>query len=103
MINTFRIKRKILTSRDLIRSYQKDIDAIKNSPVVLDFFNVEFVSRSAVHELLKLKEEYKIKENKYLIFKNTNDDISKMFEIVAQSMAIKKKPVSNIKLKKMFA
>lgn len=103
MTNIFKIKRKILTSRDLIRDYQKDINTIKNDTVILDFSKVEFASRSAIHELLKLKEEYKIKKNKYLIFKNTSEDILNMFKIVAQSMAIKKEPVSNIKLKNIFA
>ena len=102
MNNTIKIKRKILTSRDLIRDYQKEINAIKNDTVILDFSAVEFISRSATHEFLKLKEEYKIKNNKYLIFKKTSEDISKMFEIVAQSMAIKKEPVSNIKMENIF-
>ncbi len=98
-----KIKRKILSSRDLIRDYQKEIEKAKDNSVVLDFSNVDFISRSAAHEFLKLKEEYKVKKNKYLIFENTNEDISKMFEIVARSMAIKKEPVSNIKLDNIFA
>ena len=103
MSNLIKLKRKILSSRDLVRDYQKKITSIEDNTVILDFSDVEFISRSAAHEFLKLKEEYKIKDNKYLTFKNTSEDVSKMFEIVAQSMAIKKEPVSNIKLENVFA
>ncbi len=104
MSNIYKINRKILTSRDIVKKYKKIIDNIHNDVVVLDFSNVDFISRSTAHEFLKLKEYYKVKKSKYLEIQNINEDISKMFEIVAKSMVIRKKqPELKIVTKEVFA
>jgi len=83
-----------------MRSYKAKIDKVNN----LDFSNVEFISRSAAHELLKIREEYKVNENKYLNIKNANENVFKMLEIVAKSMVVKKEvPKLNLVKRRIFA
>ncbi|OGI30895.1 MAG: hypothetical protein A2271_03160 [Candidatus Moranbacteria bacterium RIFOXYA12_FULL_35_19] len=92
-INLFREIAPIIGSRDLIDSLEKVISASKYNLVDLDFQKVEFVSRSAAHALLVMKEDFsrKTKNKKEIAFVNANEDIEKMLRIVAANRALPKK------------
>ena len=60
--------------------------------VVLDFSKVKFVSRSAAHALLLLKEkiESKTSNRKEISFINVDNDVAEMLRLVAANRALPK-------------
>lgn len=89
-INVSEILAKIIGSRDLADTLKDAILKTNTNVVDLDFSEVEFVSRSAAHELLSMKEDLKRKflNKKEINFVNTNEDATKMFRVVAANKAI---------------
>lgn len=87
----------IISSRDIVDRLNAHIKAISTKQVSLDFKRVEFVSRSAAHELLTIKEDWKRKKlfrDKEINFINTNEEVSTMLRVVASNRAVPKaKPV----------
>ena len=83
----------IVSSRDVINNLKNEISKLRPKIVLLDFSNVQFVSRSAAHELLSLKEDLKRKvfKKKKVEFINTNEDVKKMLRIVAMNKAVPEK------------
>ena len=77
----------IISSRDVIDLLKSQILKSDIKSVVLDFTDVQFISRSAAHELLLVKEELRHK-NKELSFENTNQDVTEMLRIVAANRAL---------------
>ena len=71
----------ILTTRDSIGSVKLRLEKAKRA--VLDFQNVEFVSRSAAHAIL-LYLEHSGKEVELI---NMNPSVKKMFELVRNQLA----------------
>ncbi|OGY84908.1 MAG: hypothetical protein A3F54_04145 [Candidatus Kerfeldbacteria bacterium RIFCSPHIGHO2_12_FULL_48_17] len=65
---------------------------MKTKEVKLDFSDVEFVSRSAVHEFLSLRNQLQKKswKKKNIEFTNTNESVKEMFRTVAANIAIPK-------------
>jgi len=53
----------IISSRDVIDALEKDIIKTKAKSVDLDFTDVKFISRSAAHSLLLLKERLQAKKH----------------------------------------
>ncbi len=93
----------ILGSRDVIQVLDRLIKEAKNNLVELDFAKVDFISRSAAHELISLKEKL-ARQSKTISFVNTSQDVAKMLRIVAANRALPPKkpaefkaPVVNIK------
>jgi anti-anti-sigma regulatory factor len=81
----------VLASRDLISTLKNEIEKTAAKQVQLDFSNVEFVSRSAAHELLRLKETITAQASKISIeFINANDEVARMLRTVASNRAIPK-------------
>lgn len=74
------VKIPIISSRDIIHVIYKAIK--KHKKVILDFEKIEFISRSAIDELLNLKSKINNIE-----FTNMNDEIVKVLRIVAASKA----------------
>lgn len=91
----------ILASRDITRSLKKLILAARTPEVSLDFKNVEFISRSAAHELLLLQDELAKwpPQAIALSFINTNKDVAAMFQVVASSRISPKKRPSDLHIK----
>ncbi|MDD5547347.1 MAG: STAS domain-containing protein [Candidatus Pacebacteria bacterium] len=89
VIKVAKVLAPILGSRDVIDSLKSYILKSNEKMVVLDFKDVQFISRSAAHELLLIKEELSQK-NKELSFENTNDDIAEMLRVVAANRALPK-------------
>ena len=67
----------IVGSRDVVKTLERRMDTAKK--IVLDFKNVEFVSRSAAHVLLEYKRN---NANKVIEFRNMNQSVEKMFYLV---------------------
>lgn len=87
-INLLKKIAKNISSRDVVQKLNPIIEKIDAKRIELDFKEIEFVSRSAAHELLLIKEKWFHKQKKKLIFQNTNDDVKKMIKAVASSRAI---------------
>lgn len=94
---------KIVSSRDLVSNLEKEITKQKHDTVNLDFTDVEFISRSAAHELLRLQEKMRTKtfKKKIVLFVNTNNDIKKMLRTVASNKAVPESPKPKILLEKI--
>ncbi len=67
-----------LNSRFSVRSI---LSKIKNEDVIIDFININFISRSAAHELLYSVDKFAEKGVK-IIFKNLNTEVQQMLNKV---------------------
>lgn len=87
----------ILSSRDIVDELRTIINKTDSESVDLDFQKVEFVSRSATHELILVKEDFKRKRlnKKEVSFINTSNSVKEMFRVVAANRTLPK----DIKLK----
>lgn len=90
-INIATVVAPILASRDVISVLRSEIEK-NNTPLIqLNFEHVEFISRSAAHELLRLKEWFANQDQKRTIeLTNTNEDVAKMLRAVASNRAVPK-------------
>lgn len=100
--NTIRLFKEIaknISSRDVVQRLNPIIQKNKLKRIDIDFNGVEFVSRSAAHELLLIKEYWFHEEQKKLIFQNTNEEVKEMIKAVASSRAIpnKSKSIGHLK------
>jgi len=89
----------IINSRDIVFSLKRVIAKSWTKAIDLDFNNVEFVSRSAAHELLLLRDSLNSRffMRKEINFVNANNDVTNMLRIVAASrVAPKPKEESHI-------
>jgi anti-anti-sigma regulatory factor len=94
----------IIGSRDLVDSLEKSVSGSKADSVELDFKNVTFVSRSAAHALLIMKEDFLRKASsskKDISFVNVNEDIETMLRTVAANRALPKKKEIEFKPERM--
>ncbi len=89
IIQIAKVLAPIVGSRDVVDLLRTPALNSSTKLVVLSFQDVEFISRSAAHELLLIKEELRLK-NKELIFDNTNKDITEMLRVVAANRALPK-------------
>lgn len=91
-INVAKELAPILASRDITAKLASLVAKTESRSVDLDFSEVEFISRSAAHELLSLKNDFKNKwfKNKELNFVNVNDNIKEMLRVVAANIAMPK-------------
>ncbi|OGZ18651.1 MAG: hypothetical protein A2Z68_01175 [Candidatus Nealsonbacteria bacterium RBG_13_38_11] len=87
-INIANLLAPIISSRDIIDILEKSIKKTDSRSVNLDFINVKFISRSAAHALLLMKERLQTK--KELSFINTNEDITNMLRAVAANRIVPK-------------
>ncbi len=80
---------KTISSRDVCLELVKFIKSAKEKIVCLDFTLVEFISRSAAHELLMIRADFERKRlfKKKIEFINLNDDVKNMIRIVAANLA----------------
>ncbi len=88
ILNVAELLAKIISSRDIIEILEEKIKKVDTKSVILDFTNVKFISRSAAHSLLLLKD--KLKNNKDVSFANAEKDVSEMLRIVAANRAYPK-------------
>lgn len=93
-INVAQKLSKTLSSRDILEVLVKEIKSVKEKQVNLDFREVELISRSVAHELLKIQVDFERKKifKKIVNFVNTNEEVSKMLRIVASNLALPNSP-----------
>lgn len=79
----------IVSSRDIAASLENDIKESHADKIQLDFSDVDFVSRSAAHQFLQMKESFQnINPQRELSFQNTNSEVKEMFRIIAANRAV---------------
>lgn len=93
-IDVAKILAPIVSSRDLIDIVRKEIMKNIDARIQLDFKDVNFISRSAAHEMLVMKEDLarKTLRKKEISFVNTNPTVKEMFRVVAANRAVPQKP-----------
>lgn len=99
VINISREIAPILNSRDVIRDLSRMVKKLKSKKIDLDFKDVKFVSRSAAHELLILKE--KLSMQKDIKFVNSNSEVENMIRLVASNRAVSKKEKIDFKVERI--
>jgi anti-anti-sigma regulatory factor len=77
----------IVGSRDVVNQLAPIIKATNEKAVYLDFSDIEFISRSAAHELLQLKDSF-AEVNKSVYFINLPTPVEQMLEVVAVNRAV---------------
>jgi len=92
IVNVAELLAAIISSRDVAEVLETEIKKADTESVVLNFANVKFISRSAAHSLLLLKDKLK---NKFLYkkdvsFINADNDVLEMLRIVAANRAYPK-------------
>lgn len=102
IINVAKILAPIVGSRDLMPVLAEAINKADAKSVDLDFREVEFVSRSAAHALLLMKEDLQRKwlNKKYIAFVNASNNVQEMFRVVASNRAVPKLNNLDIKIEK---
>lgn len=93
----------VISSRDLVDNLKKSVKKVDAERVYLDFSEVKFVSRSAAHALLLMKEDLKrnLIGKKEIVFINANSDVEKMLRIVAANLALPKKNKTDFEIERI--
>lgn len=87
-------KNSVLSRAAVINLF--DIDFSKAKTVEIDFSTIDFVSRSATHQLIKEKERLEKTLPVKVNFLNLNKKVKEMFEVVSKSIETPKPQVSTI-------
>jgi len=95
-INLFEIFSRFIILRRDVASLKKKILKLKKDSVIFDFNRIEFISRSAIHEIILTKKELE-DHSIEIVFENMSVDIEKSIEKVKNT----KKKKEKIKLKKI--
>lgn len=84
----------VIGSRDIADHLKNIVKNSREKAIDLDFQNVEFISRSASHELLLIKEDLRRQfiNKKDIFFINTNEAVTEMFRVIAANRAVPKAP-----------
>ncbi len=99
-INMATLVAPIISSRDVFLAVREEIERQSQPVVQLDFADVQFISRSAAHELLQMKEQLANKEPKVQVeFQDTSGDVAKMLRVVASNRAVPKEPTEPTEIK----
>ena len=90
----------IVGSRDVVSNLKKIIEKAHAKAINLDFSAVEFISRSAAHELLVLKEKLNKSffKKKVINFINASDNVTEMFRTVAANRALPKSKTKELEI-----
>jgi hypothetical protein len=89
----------IVASRDAVATLEKKISQSSANSIQVNLENVDFISRSAAHELLQVKESLASHTPKKTIeFTNANDTVATMIRVVAsnRAMPLKRPILTNI-------
>lgn len=79
-----------ISSREIVKDFlEKMIKKINNETIYLNFSKIEFISRSAAHELLKMKERIENNDEtpKEVIFTEMDENVASMIRVVAANKA----------------
>lgn len=90
----------IISSRDVMSAVREEVERQLQPVVQLDFADVQFISRSAAHELLQMKEQLANKDPKIQVeFQNTSGDVAKMLRVVASNRAVPQQSIESAEIK----
>ncbi|KKT87159.1 MAG: hypothetical protein A2119_02940 [Candidatus Colwellbacteria bacterium GWA2_46_10] len=90
-INIARLIAPVISSRDVMGTLRTEINVTDTQVVSLDFKDVDFISRSAAHELLSVKEDLvRKRDKKEIYFVNLNNPVRDMFRATAANRAAPK-------------
>jgi hypothetical protein len=100
-IDVAKLVAPIVGSRDVVDLLRAALKKTHAKSVDLDFCDVEFVSRSAAHELLSMKNELarQLIAKQDVAFVNMRDEVRDMFRVVAANIAAPKITSSTIRMK----
>lgn len=99
-INMATLVAPIISSRDVMSAVREEVERQLQPVVQLDFADVQFISRSAAHELLQMKEQLAHKDPKIQVeFQNTSGDVAKMLRVVASNRAVPQQPIESAEIK----
>lgn len=88
-----------ILTRNSMNAFFKKINSFKDSDIVIDFRNVNFISRSSAAEYIKQREE----TNKNLMEKNMPNEVRSMFYVVVKQLkSVNFKFTKEISLGKMI-
>lgn len=92
VLDIAKIAAPIIGSRDVAHNLRKSIMRSRSYNILLDFKSVDFISRSAAHELLSLKEilRHNFLFKKEIVFVNVNESVTQMLKAVATSRILPK-------------
>ncbi len=101
-IDVAKILAPIVGSRDLMPVLAEAVNKSDTKAVDLDFAKVEFVSRSAAHALLLMKEDLQRRwlNKKFIAFVNASENVQEMFRVVAANRALPKTNELQVKIEK---
>jgi hypothetical protein len=80
-----------ITSRELVAALVRAVSSVDSREVVLDFRDVQTISRAAAHQLfseMKGKEAHRFGR---LCIANANEDVNNMLSLISRSVADKKR------------
>jgi anti-anti-sigma regulatory factor len=78
-------------SIDLLTNKIDEIYNINNdNEIIVDFKNIDFISRSCADELIKVKKNYLIENKINLKFINVSDEVNNIFHTVEKTQNVKK-------------
>ena len=86
---------KMISSRDIVATFLPIIKKYSKHNIVLNFSKIQFISRSAAHEILRLKSKYQ-----NIVLENATSEVAGILRTVAASMALPKDTTSKFKPKK---
>ena len=98
-LNIAKIIAPIISSRDVLGMLKSAILKADAKSVDLNFKDVKFISRSAAHELLTIKDS--VTKRVKIDFINTSDDVKEMLRTVAANRAVPAYKKINIKFRQM--
>lgn len=90
----------VVSSRDAVVVLKDRAEQQQSTKITLDFSDVQFISRSAAHELLMWKERLANQvQKREIYFINTSESVAKMLRVVAANRAVPKEttPADDIK------
>lgn len=104
-INIADLTGEAVNSRQVSDLLRDELSEVRSQEVHLDFSNVEFVSRSAAHELLQLQEELRNQKDgsQKIKFVNAPEEVEKMIRIVAANRAAPKNKKRKVNIEKVSA
>ncbi|MBU4274642.1 hypothetical protein KKE19_02410 [Patescibacteria group bacterium] len=92
-INIRKLLAPIISSRDVASVLEDEIKKTDTELVFLDFTNIKFISRSAAHSVLLLKEKFESRtlNRKEMSFINADNDVAEMLRAIAANRVLPKK------------
>ncbi len=94
----------IISSRDVSFVLKNEIEKAHFQQIDLNFSNVEFISRSAAHQMIEMKEELANRDSsKVITFSNTSPSVEQMLRVVAANRVLPKPSLRKVEPPKVIS